>query len=64
MGAGAMSVLGMLGAVAMLAGMVAFVGPATRLALTGAADWVTSEKVLVGASIALMLSGAVCLARP
>ncbi|MEH3068341.1 MAG: hypothetical protein PGN15_09915 [Aeromicrobium erythreum] len=59
-----MSVLGMLGAVAMLAGMVAFVGPATRVALTGAVGWVTSEKVLVAASIALMLSGALCLARP
>ena len=46
-----MSVLGMLGAVAMLAGMIAFVGPATRLALTGAAGWVTSEKVLVSLSI-------------
>ncbi len=59
-----MSVLEVLGAAVMLAGMIAFVAPATRLALTGGAGWVTSEKVLVAASFALMLTGAICLAHP
>ncbi len=62
-GACAMSVLELLGVTVMLAGMIGFVGPATRLALTGGVAWVTSQKVLVAVSFALMLTGAVFMAH-